>query len=540
MYIPKVLPNYCFEPFSKEAIKEARDINLSEDLFHGRELVNGLSINKSLVDDQGNLIWLEKKDDGYMVTYMIPDLSDIFDVDSELDFEARKRLFVRKSRNKKTIFPKFLLESALALLPNKMRLSLSIKIIFDSEYNILEVRLGKSKVSSIAQTTWEQIDTILYEKTNNGFNELMPYFEFALAMKEKSVTNHGLSKSKGKLINYAFHGLVGYAAGALIKSAGYEALFYDRWSYSYADPTNPPLPAIQQSIGNTNDVLISFTKPYDPSTFNALNYPFVRINNVLGVYGDMLNSRVLGAIASQNDEPFSKDDISSLREYFDEYNRKKISSTAEHVLENKNLGKKGEKWVFECLESDTLPLDYLYKLIFEVDIAEAVKDRLKRIVKKHLKIHPQFAGRLIQKRVSDDNDWSGYRFDVNVDENTVRVVVELDDGSEIFGYPIYGVDEFTKSLAATYFIADYFEGNLSKESETMKVIHAQSDASLAILVKKLNLEKTDFRYRKEKGMWICFCRIDGVSYSQKNTKKRDSARMLTSFLIQEINKKYIK
>lgn len=158
------------ENFSRRALKEAQKLSfrLNEEIFENRKKIDGLTIDGASSKDLDDALWVEKKEDGWILHISIADVSALVQPESYLDQEAFRKVFTRYFQGSNDpMLPHILSENSLSLLQNQKRPTLTFSVPIKDDFEIGEPTFSKTFLESQKRFTYEEVDEILKNEQNH-------------------------------------------------------------------------------------------------------------------------------------------------------------------------------------------------------------------------------------------------------------------------------------------------------------------------------------------------------------------------------------
>ncbi len=135
-----------------------------------RKRVRGLTIDGSTSKDLDDAIWVETFGNVGLIQVHIADPTELIELNSPLENQARSRLFTRYlPRENIPMLPREFSEDKSSLLPLQERPTLTVEARIDQTGAILDYSIYESILISLNQFSYEQVEDILYEKKATGF-----------------------------------------------------------------------------------------------------------------------------------------------------------------------------------------------------------------------------------------------------------------------------------------------------------------------------------------------------------------------------------
>lgn len=162
--------------YSEDAIAQAKSLNESPPQLSGRkDLTNQIifTIDGEDAKDFDDAVSIERtNDNGYQLGVHIADVSHFIPANSPLDNDAYSRgtsiYFPAKAIH---MLPPQLSEDICSLQPNKQRLTISVLMRFTKNGKLLNYKIFKSIIKSKARLTYNIVQEILDNPSNNSFDE---------------------------------------------------------------------------------------------------------------------------------------------------------------------------------------------------------------------------------------------------------------------------------------------------------------------------------------------------------------------------------
>lgn len=148
--------------FSENVFRQAQSLDLNDELFEDRIPVSGVTIDGPFSRDLDDAIWLEKGEDGWIVTVTIADVAALVTPDSYIHQEAVARAFTRYYRESSNpMIPRVLSENRLSLLEHQKRPTMSVRVRLDQNMNIADTSIFESVLVSQKRFSYEEADKVI-------------------------------------------------------------------------------------------------------------------------------------------------------------------------------------------------------------------------------------------------------------------------------------------------------------------------------------------------------------------------------------------
>ena len=181
--------------FSKESKKEAiqiKRINIDEELKYRKDLRKQatITIDDITAKDLDDAIYLEKKEDKYILYVSIADVSHFVKENSFLDFEAAKRgNSVYLIDKVIPMLPKRISNNLCSLNPNEDKLCFTAKLTYTLDGKLIDSDFFKSIINSKRRLTYDYVNDIFNKKEKKGNEMLFTMLEFSLILRQKKYKN---------------------------------------------------------------------------------------------------------------------------------------------------------------------------------------------------------------------------------------------------------------------------------------------------------------------------------------------------------------
>ena len=168
------------------------------DLCH----LNTFTIDPKNAKDYDDAISIQSHN-GMMVLYIhIADVSVYVEENGSIDKSAQvianSYYFDEKTTH---MLPEYLAKNLCSLMPKKRRLSLTNKIVFDSNLNVLRYDFIKAVIKSDIQFTYEEVENIIDGKKRNKYQEKIKLLNhLAINLKQKRLAKDGLDLNLNEII----------------------------------------------------------------------------------------------------------------------------------------------------------------------------------------------------------------------------------------------------------------------------------------------------------------------------------------------------
>lgn len=181
--------------FSNEAKKEAiqiKRINIEEELKYRKDLRKQatITIDDITAKDLDDAIYLEKKEDKYVLYVSIADVSYFVKENSFLDFEAAKRgNSVYLIDKVIPMLPKRISNNLCSLNPNEDKLCFTAKLTYNLDGKLIDTDFFKSIINSKRRLTYDYVNDV-FDKNNKNENEMLfKMLELSLILRSKKFKN---------------------------------------------------------------------------------------------------------------------------------------------------------------------------------------------------------------------------------------------------------------------------------------------------------------------------------------------------------------
>ena len=181
--------------FSNEAKKEAiqiKRINIEEELKYRKDLRKHetITIDDITAKDLDDAIYLEKKEDKYVLYVSIADVSYFVKENSFLDFEAAKRgNSVYLIDKVIPMLPKRISNNLCSLNPNEDKLCFTAKLTYNLDGKLIDTDFFKSIINSKRRLTYDYVNDV-FDKNNKNENEMLfKMLELSLILRSKKFKN---------------------------------------------------------------------------------------------------------------------------------------------------------------------------------------------------------------------------------------------------------------------------------------------------------------------------------------------------------------
>ncbi|GEM_PF-783007 len=154
--------------FSDDIIIEAARLELTDEIFSTREEVIGITIDGETSKDLDDAIFVEKRENGYLVKVSIADVAGLIKVDSAIYREALQRVETRYfSGYNVPMLPPQLSENRLSLLENEMRPTLTFGMELNANLDVQQFTIQETFVKNQRQLGYGLVDEILDNKPDD-------------------------------------------------------------------------------------------------------------------------------------------------------------------------------------------------------------------------------------------------------------------------------------------------------------------------------------------------------------------------------------
>lgn len=181
--------------FSNEAKKETiqiKRINIEEELKYRKDLRKHetITIDDITAKDLDDAIYLEKKEDKYVLYVSIADVSYFVKENSFLDFEAAKRgNSVYLIDKVIPMLPKRISNNLCSLNPNEDKLCFTAKLTYNLDGKLIDTDFFKSIINSKRRLTYDYVNDV-FDKNNKNENEMLfKMLELSLILRSKKFKN---------------------------------------------------------------------------------------------------------------------------------------------------------------------------------------------------------------------------------------------------------------------------------------------------------------------------------------------------------------
>lgn len=161
--------------FSKEVLNEKINIQKDENRVNLENLYH-ITIDGEDTKDIDDAIYLEKKDNKYILYVSIADVSAYVKEKSLIDEEAKLRANSIYLYNKSIpMLPRFLTNDKCSLNPNEKKLVFTVKIVFNEKANVIEHEFMKSSIVSKQKLSYNKVNDILnnVDKKNYEYRSML-------------------------------------------------------------------------------------------------------------------------------------------------------------------------------------------------------------------------------------------------------------------------------------------------------------------------------------------------------------------------------
>lgn len=153
--------------FKKRTENEARTIDTSIDLTNRLDLRNTLhvTIDGEYAKDFDDAVCIEKTSKGYTLFVSIADVSHYVSPNSDLDREAYERgTSVYFPGTVVPMLPKILSNGICSLNPDEDRLTMTVKLTFNTNGDLIDTSFHKSVIRSVLRLTYNEVEDALIRK----------------------------------------------------------------------------------------------------------------------------------------------------------------------------------------------------------------------------------------------------------------------------------------------------------------------------------------------------------------------------------------
>lgn len=130
-----------------------------------RRLVDGFTIDDESTKDMDDAVYVEKTDAGWEVTVSITDVAEAIEKNSPLFENAIQNKATRYlgTHNVEMLPPELSLNK-LSIMPNQHRNTISFKIFFDEQLNVIDFQVFESYIESTAKLSYKEVAHIVNKK----------------------------------------------------------------------------------------------------------------------------------------------------------------------------------------------------------------------------------------------------------------------------------------------------------------------------------------------------------------------------------------
>lgn len=194
--------------FTPAHITQAQKINLTP-LLNQRPWVQGITIDDATTVDRDDGIWLEEKSNGNLeLQVSITDVAEIVEINSPIDQEALKRVItLYHTHPPSPMLPIHISTNLGSLNQGETRLTITVFFELSPQGEIISTRLEETKFHSLKAFSYEEVETILHNPSNNQEELLLIKIQqiaqkFAKNRRGKSatLTTEGYIDEDGNLI----------------------------------------------------------------------------------------------------------------------------------------------------------------------------------------------------------------------------------------------------------------------------------------------------------------------------------------------------
>jgi exoribonuclease R len=173
------------------ALKAARN----QDIFEGRKVVKGFTIDDRDTQDMDDAIWVEKRGKGYELSVSISDVAAFVPPRSRIDRHAQHRGFTvyYKDDTSSPMLPSRLSNGLFSLRPKERRATITITTLFDEHLQQEESTIELTQLRSNNKLSYEAANGILADRGHNLHEAMSMYADIAAGLKVKR-------KQKGDLV----------------------------------------------------------------------------------------------------------------------------------------------------------------------------------------------------------------------------------------------------------------------------------------------------------------------------------------------------
>ncbi len=160
--------------FPDDVFLEATRLELTEEVFTGREQVMGVTIDGESSKDLDDAIFVQKREGGYLVQVSIADVTELITIDSAIYREAMQRVETNYfSGYNVPMLPNQLSENKLSLLENELRPTLTFWIELSHNLEVQQLTIGQTFLKSERKLSYPQVDEILDTNRDDRHYDLL-------------------------------------------------------------------------------------------------------------------------------------------------------------------------------------------------------------------------------------------------------------------------------------------------------------------------------------------------------------------------------
>ena len=166
-----------------------------------RKRVQGFTIDGTTSKDLDDALWIETYGNVGLIQIHIADPTELIELDSVIENEARSKLFTRYLRvGNIPMIPAEFSEDKCSLMPLQERNTLTVEARVDQTGVILDYSIYESTLVSLNKFSYDQVEDILYEKKATGFYlqlKMAEVWKDILACKRQELGAIGALQRKG-------------------------------------------------------------------------------------------------------------------------------------------------------------------------------------------------------------------------------------------------------------------------------------------------------------------------------------------------------
>ena len=184
-YIPKdihsnPLIRVEYSPYAKQQVRNIQKYWINDQAVK-RKFVEAITIDWAESKDLDDAIWAEKTSFWYRISIHISDVTEAIPIYSPLDLEALKRTTsIYRENHVLNMYPPELSQDLLSLDMNWEKLTLSLDIDLDFDWNILYAEVYESKFRNLKRYDYDNFLTDFINPESNNHNTLHLMYEIAL------------------------------------------------------------------------------------------------------------------------------------------------------------------------------------------------------------------------------------------------------------------------------------------------------------------------------------------------------------------------